>query len=61
MLKSVLHALDWSELQNTPFLGVLILPVWEDTPWNSAEIRGHHNMSTLTRTPAGHMRFAPAH
>ncbi len=23
--------------------------------------RGHHNMSTLIRIPAGHMRFVPSH
>ncbi len=40
---------------------VLILPVWEVTPWNSAAICGHHNMSTLIRIPAGHVRFVPAH
>jgi hypothetical protein len=61
MLKVVLHALASSEAQDTPFLAVMILPVWEDTPWNSAAIRGHHNMSTLIRIPAGHMRFVPAH
>ena len=59
MLKAVLHALSSSEAQDAPFLVVLILPVWEDTPWNSAAIRGHHNMSTLIRIPAGHMRFVP--
>jgi len=61
MLKAVLHALSSSEVQDTPFLAVLILSVWEDTPWNSAAIRGHHNMSTLIRIPVGHMRFVPAH
>jgi hypothetical protein len=61
MLKVVLHALSSSEAQDTPFLVVLILLVWEDTPWNSAAIRDHHYMSTLIRIPAGHMRFVPAH
>jgi hypothetical protein len=61
MLKAVLHALSSSEAQDTPFPVVLILLVWEDTPWSSAAIRGHHNMSTLIRIPAGHMRFVPAH
>ncbi len=61
MLKVVLHALSSSEVQDTPFLVVLVLPVWEDTQRNSAAIRGHHNMSTLIRIPAGHMRFVPAH
>ncbi len=59
MLKAVLHALSSSETQDTHFPVVLIL--WEDTTWNSAAIRGHHNMSTLIRIPAGHMRFVPAH
>ncbi len=61
MFKAVLHALPSSESQDTPFLVVLILPVWEDTSWNSAAIRGHHNMLTLIRIPAGHTRFVPAH
>jgi len=60
MLKAILHALSSSESQDTPFLVVLILPVWKDAPWNSAAIRGHHNMSTLIRIPAGHTRFVPA-
>ena len=61
MLKAVLQALSSSEVQDTPFLVVVILPVWEDTPCNSAAIRGHHSMSTLIWIPAGHMRFVPAH
>ena len=60
MLKADLCALSSSEVQDTPFLVVLILPVQEDTPWNSAAILGHH-MSTLIRIPAGHMRFVHAH
>ena len=44
-----------------PFLVVLILLVWEETPWNSDAIRHQHNMSTLIRISAGHMRFVPAH
>ncbi len=61
MRKAVLHALASSTDSPTPFLVVLVLPVWEDTPWNAASIRGHPNMSTLVRIPAGHMRFVPAH
>ncbi len=61
MLKAVLHVLSSSEAQDTPFLLVLILPVGEDTQWNLAVIRGHHNMPTLIRIPAGHVRFVPAH
>ena len=61
MRKAVLHALASSTDSPTPLLVVLVLPVWEDTPWNAASIRGHPNMSTLVRIPAGHMRFVPAH
>jgi len=61
MLKAVLHALGSSESLDTLFLVVMILLVWEDTPWNSTAIRGRHNMSNLIRIPAGHMRFVPAH
>jgi hypothetical protein len=32
MLKAVLHALASSESLDAPFLVILILPVWEDTP-----------------------------
>jgi len=48
MLKAELHALSSSETQDTPFLVGVILPRWDDTPWNSAAIRGHHNMSIVT-------------
>ena len=61
MLKAVLHALSSSEAQDAPFLVVMILPIWEDIPGNSAVICDHHNMSTLIRIPAGHMRFVTAH
>ncbi len=61
MLKTFLHVLASSESPDTPFLVVLILPFVEDTPWNSAAIRGHHIMFTLIRIPAGHVRFIPVH
>ncbi len=61
MLKTVLHTLSSSEAQDTPFLVVLILSIWDDTPWNFNAIRGHHKMSTLIRITAGHMHFVPAH
>ncbi len=47
--------------QATNFLLVLVLPVWGDTPWSSASILGHDNMSTLNRISTDHMRFVPAH
>jgi len=61
MLKTALHALASSEYTDNPFLVVLILPKWDDTPWNSWAIRGHVNMTALINIPAGHMRFVPAH
>jgi hypothetical protein len=61
MLKAILHAMASSESTETPFLFVLILPIWGETPWNSASIRGHSNMSTLIRIPTGQMRVVPAH
>ena len=61
MRKAVLHALGSSEHTTTPFLVVMVLPVWEDTPWNSAGIRNHRNIETLTQILTGHMRFIPAH
>ena len=61
MLQAVLQALSSSEHSDAPFLVVMILPVWDDSPWTSAAIRGHSNMSTLIRIPTGHMRFIPAH
>ena len=65
MLKEAIHALASSESSETPFFVVLILPVRDDTPWNSTSILGHNsptfgNMSTLIRMPTGHMRFVPA-
>ena len=59
MLLAVLHALASSEHTDAPFLVVMVLPVWDDSPWTSNAIRGHHNMSTLICIPSGHMRFVP--
>ena len=61
MRKAILHALASSTDTPTPLLVVMVLPVWEDTPWSSAAIRSHPNMETLIQIPAGHMRFVPAH
>jgi hypothetical protein len=59
MLKAVLHALTSSDSNEISFLVVLVLPLWNDTPWNAASIRDHRNMGTLIRIPVGHMRFVP--
>ncbi len=59
--KAIMHALASSTHTTTPLLVVLVLPVWEDTPWSSAAIRSHPNLETLIQIPTGHMRFVPAH
>ena len=61
MRKAILHALASSTNTPTPFLVVMVLPVWENTPWYSVAIRSHINLETLIQIPAGHMRFVPAH
>ena len=61
MNKAFLHALASSTDSTTSFLVVMVLPVWEDTPWYYAAIRSHHNLETLIQILAGHMRFVPAH
>ena len=44
ILKAVLHALASSVCTELPLLIIMILLVWEDSPWNSVTIRGHGNM-----------------
>ena len=61
MQKAVLHALASLENNETPFLAVLVLPIWDDTTWNLVSIRGHRNITILIRIPTGHMRFVPTH
>jgi hypothetical protein len=60
MLKAVLHALSSSKHTDAPFLAVMVLLVWDDSPWTSNAIRGHPNISTLILIPSGHMCFVPA-
>ena len=60
MLKAVLHALACSKCADTPSLVVMILPVWDVTPWNSTVFRGYDRMATLIHIPKEHMRFVPA-
>jgi len=47
MRKAILHALASSIDTTKPFLVVMVLPVWEDTPWYSAAIHNHNNLETL--------------
>ena len=48
-MKAVLQTLASSEYTDATFLVVMVLPVWDDLPWTSKAIRGHNNMSTLTK------------
>ena len=61
MRKAILHALASSKDTTTPLLVVLVLLVWEDTPWCFAAIRSHSNLKTLIQIPTRHVRFVPAH
>ncbi len=38
MRKTILHALDCATSSENPFLDVLILPAWEDSPWRTHDI-----------------------
>jgi len=51
MRKAILHALASSTDASTPFLVVLALLVWEDTPWYSAAIRSYPNLEILIQIP----------
>jgi hypothetical protein len=51
MRKAILHALASSTDTTTPFLVILVLPIWENTPWYSAVIRSHPNLEILIQIP----------
>jgi len=55
MRKAFLHTLASSTYTTTPLLVVMVLPVWEDTPWYSATIQSHLNLETLIKIPKGHI------
>ncbi len=53
MRKGVLHlARTLSTNTHTPFVAVMVLPVWEDTPRSSACIWSLNNMKTLIHVPS---------
>ena len=59
MRKAVRHALA-SASYDSPFLCLLILPRWDDTPWRSADIISHENIEILASLAPRQMRFTPA-
>ena len=61
MRKVILLALASSTNTTTSLLVVLVLSIWEDTPWCPAAIRSHPNLETLIQIPTRHVRFVPAH
>jgi hypothetical protein len=61
MRKTILHAFACATSSAKPFLGVLILPAWEDSPWNTHAILHHPNQTTLAHLPANQLKFIPSH
>ena len=59
MRKAVRHALE-SAAYDPPFLCLLVLPQWDDTPWRSADILSHECIEILASLPPYHIKFAPA-
>ena len=59
MRKTVQHALE-SSTYDSPFLCLLVLPKWDDTPWRSADILAHANIEIFITLAPSQMRFAPA-
>ena len=57
MRKAVRHALE-SASYDPPFLCLLVLPQWDDTPWRSADILSHECIEILASLPPYHMKFA---
>jgi hypothetical protein len=61
MRKTILHALACATSFTNPFLVVLILPAWEDSPWRTHAILQHPNLTTLAHLPANQLKFIPSH
>ena len=61
MRKTILHALACATAVANPFLVVLILPAWEDSPWRTHAILQHPNLTTLAHLPANQLKFIPSH
>ena len=59
MRKAVRHAME-SASYDSPFLCLLVLPRWDDTPWRSADILSHENIEILASLAPRQMRFTPA-
>jgi len=61
MRKPLLHALACATSVAKPFMVVLILPAWEDSPWRTHAILQHPNLTTLAHLPANQLKFIPSH
>jgi hypothetical protein len=61
MRKTILPALACATLSTNPFLVVLILLAWEDSPWRTHAILQHPNLTTLAHLPTNQLKFIPSH
>jgi hypothetical protein len=59
--KAVLSALACSTTTNSPFLVVLILPAWEDSPWITHSILSHLSLTTLAHLNPNQLNLVPPH
>ena len=60
MRQAVEHAIRSSVTTDNPFLCLLTLPSWDDSPWRSAGLLSHKNVHHLLQVPHGRFRFVPA-
>ena len=59
MHRAVTHALACSDASEAPLLVALVLPAWEDSPWQANTIRQHPHMETRLILEKGHLKFVP--
>ena len=61
MRQAMEHAIRSSVSTENPFLCLLVLPAWDDSPWRSAGLLSHRPVRRLLQIPHGRFRFIPAH
>jgi hypothetical protein len=61
MRNTILHALACTTSSLNPFIVVLILPAWEDSPRRTRSILQHPNLTTLAHFPANHLTLITTH